>query len=260
MPYTITASVNTTLPGSIKVSVIGNANVVSSIVRLDGSQVGQPVRNWTTTGSGVEQVIDCEAPLGRQVWYQLLDANGAPLAVTAAITCPPLPSGKSLLRSVLRPSVAWMEVEVADETGVEWATSTTPFPVVGSDTPVVVGEVRQRHSGVLVLLCRSIEEADGVVRLARDGTALLIRHDPCAAVQVRDMLFFALGVSEERVSRDGARIVAIDFQSSKFIAGETEEPGTGWDFAALGASAPNFGVLAGRYQDFASMALDLRKP
>jgi hypothetical protein len=152
-----------------------------------------------------------------------------------------------------------MEVEPKDETGVEWRSSTTVHDVIGSDTPVVVGEVRQRHSGTMSFLCRSTDEADRLVRLMRDGTPLLLRHDPCAQAQTRDILFYARNATETREGRNGWRSIFVDYQSTKFVPGETEEPSSGWDFAALRDSATNFTVLASHYDTFSDMALDIRR-
>lgn len=258
MPFTLTATVNPTLPGSVQLGVVGDPAVQSSIQRIDAHYAAQPVRNYDSSGSGIESVIDCEAPLGRPVHYLLLDYNGAVLASSAPVTCPPLASGRSLLRSVLKPSVVWLEVEPQDETGVEWPTSTAVHIIPDSPDPVVVGGTRQRHRGVISFLCRSIPEADQLVSIMRDGVPLLLRHDPCSQTQTRDMLFFAGDVSEVRWQRDGWRLVIADYVTTGFVPGVTEEPGSGWDFAALAASAPDFAALAGRYRDFASMALDIR--
>jgi hypothetical protein len=256
MPFTLTASINPYLPGAINLVVVGDPDVTSSITRVDGSSPQQPVRNYTTSGSGLETVVDCEAPLGRPVSYNLLDSYGSILAQSNQVTAPALPDGKGLLRSVLKPSVQWMAVEPQDERNVEWASSTSVHRVVGKDTPVVIGEVRQRYSGLMSFLCKSIAEADQMVALMRDGTALLLRHDPCAAPQTRDMLFYALDVTETRYGRAGWRLVLVDYQTTEFVPGVTEEPpfNQGWDFAALAASAPDFGTLASLWPNFAMMA------
>lgn len=259
MPFTLTAAVNSTLPGSVLLAVTGDPGVPAGIERVDGANPSQPVRNFSGTGSGLDQVIDCEAPLGRPVSYNLIGGTGALLAQSQTVTCPPLPSGRGLLRSVLKPSVDWMEVEPHDETGVEWASSTTVHVVPGSDTPVVVGEIRQRHSGVMSFVCRSIGEADRMARLLRDGTPMLLRHDPCAQLQTRDLLFYALDVSEVRWGRSGWRLVVVDYQSSRFVPGETLEPATGWNFEALAGSAASFAELTGRYRTFSDMALNIPK-
>jgi hypothetical protein len=160
------------------------------------------------------------------------------------------------LRSVLAPQVYWAWVEAADETGVEWATSTTSYPVVGSDTPIVVSEIRQRHTGVLVLYCKSITETQTMLAIMRDGTACLIRHSPCAAKQTRDMLFYPLDIRETRWGRNGGRLLAISYQASRWVPGATETPSVDWSFADLRDSATDFAGLAARYETFADMALN----
>jgi len=260
VPFSIAASVFGGIPGAVQLSVTGDASTQSTIERMDAARVGQPVRNFDNTNSGLEQVIDCEAPLGRQVYYNLLAFDRSILAQTPMITCPPLASGKSIIRSVLAPQVAWLEVEPQDETGVQWDTSTTSYSVVGSDTPVVVGEVRQRHSGTVSFLCKSIPEANELVQLTRDGVPLLLRHSPCAGDQTRDILFYALGVSEVRHGRAGWRRVLVDYQSTYFVAGDTVEPPGTWTFAALRDSAANFAALAGKFSNFADMAMNRPKP
>lgn len=259
MAFVIAAAVNSTLPGSVRVAVTGDPGVASAVVRIDGAKQAQPVRNFTGTGSGLVQVIDCEAPLGRPVSYSLIAAGGTVLASSGQVQCPAPADGWSLIRSVLRPHVAWMWAEPADETGIKWATSTTSWEIVGSDTPVVVGEVRQRRSGTMAFLVRSTDEADRLVALMQDGSTILVRHSPGTGRQVRDTLMVPLDVQETRWGRDGWRIVAVQFVSTGFVPGETDTPPSSWDFAALRDSAATFGELAGRYETFASMALDIRK-
>lgn len=258
MVFTLTAQVRTDYPGAVLLSVVGDAGVASRIDRIDGSDAAQPVRNYDSTGSGIEQVTDMEAPLGRAVSYNLLSASGAILAQSGQVVCPPLPGGGGLLRSVLKPFAGWMVVEPQDETGVEWASSTTVHEVVGSDTPIVVGEVRQRHKGIMSFLCKSIPAADQLVKMLRDGIPFLLRHDPCAQAQTRDILFYALNVSEVRYKRAGWRLVIVDYQTTAFVPGVTEEPPSSWTFEALAASAADFGELASHYATFADMALDNR--
>lgn len=254
----IDVAVNPSLPGSVRVVVEG-APMVGTLNRLDGRSGPQPVRNFTgIDAGGLVQVIDAEAPLGRAVTYTLVDSTGRVLATSAAVTCPPLPSGRALLRSVLRPQVAWMEVEGQDETGVEWSTSTTVHRVVGSDSPVVVGEVRQRRSGTMTFLCKSIADADQMVSIMRDGTPLLLRFDPCAGDQVRDLLFYALDVTERRYGRVGWRLLAVDYQSVGFVPGATDEPPTGWDYAAVDAAWPDYQQLVVSYRDYAALLMDDR--
>lgn len=252
MPFAVYAAQHLTLPGAINIIVEGDPNVVSALSRIDGSYAAQPVRNYDNTNTGTEPVTDCEAPLGRPVYYNLTNAYGDILAQSRMVTCRPLKNNHGLLRSVLMPTVSWMEVEPQDETGVTWATSTAVHRVIGQDTPIVVGEVRQRHSGTMKFLCKSITEADNMVRMMKDGTALLLRHDPCAQPQTRDILFYAKDVDEVRYGRAGWRIIIVDYQSTKFVAGKTLEPtfDEGWDFQALSDSAPDFAVQASLWPNF----------
>lgn len=264
MPYSVTATVFPGLPGAVQLDVAGDPGGLGStarLVRVDGAEAAQPVRNFDgVPESGADTVVDCEAPLGRPVTYLLQDFRGATLASAGPITCPPLPDGRGILRSVLRPQVQWMKVEPQDETGVEWGTSTTVHRIVGSDTPVVVGEVRQRRTGTMTFLCRSTGDADRLVALCGDGSLMLLRVDPCASAQVRDLLFTPLDVGERRWGRQGWRLVWVDYQASRFVAGATQEPPLGqWSFDALAAAAVDFDGLAALYADFASMALDVRQ-
>jgi hypothetical protein len=256
---TLTATVGDSLPGSVRLAVAADPNLPGTLVRRDGALPAQPVRNFTGTGSGVAVVIDCEAPLGRPVSYALLGEDGTVLATSGFVTCPAPGNGYSLVRSVLAPQVVWGWWEPADETGVEWPSSTTPFPVVGSDTPIVVSEVRQRHTGVLSFYCKSIGEADRLVSLMRDGTAVLVRHSPCAAKQTRDLLMYPLDVREQRWGRSGGRLVAVAYQSSKFVLGDTITPPDAWNFAALRDSAPTFADQAALFATFGDMALNRPK-
>jgi len=256
MPFTIQASVNTTLPGSVLVAVSGDPNTTSTIVRVDGSLPEQPVRNWTTTGNGLESVVDAEAPLGRPVFYRLIENTGQVLAASNEVECPAPSDGRSLLRSVLKPTVAWMWVEPADETGVTWRTSTKPYDVIGSDTPVVVGEVRQRHAGELSFLCKTVAEASALVSILRDGLPMLVRHSPCGSVQGRDVLFYALDVTESRIASNGWRTVEVRYQSTKFVVGDTEEPPASWTFDALRDAHADFAALSQAYANFIDIALN----
>ena len=105
--YAISASVNTTLPGSVLVGVTSDAARLATVLRVEGSLEGQPVRNFSATVNGIESVIDCEAPLGRPVHYRLVDRNGALLATSNTVVCPEDVLGRSIIRSVLKPTVAW---------------------------------------------------------------------------------------------------------------------------------------------------------
>lgn len=259
MPFTIAAQVNGTLPGSVLLSVAGDAGVPSSIVRAEGALDVHPVRNYSTTGTGIDSVIDCEAPLGRPVTYRLLDAAGAVLATSGTVVCPEDPLGRSILRSVLKPQVQWMWVEPAAEEDVTWRSSTRSYEIVGSDTPVIVGEVRQRHSGRLSFLCKSVEEADRLVEILRDGLPMLVRHSPCAALQTRDTLFYALDVQEDRLTRQGWRVIEVEYQSTKFVPGDTIEPPASWTFGALAAAHTDFAALSAAYDTFLDVALDRPK-
>jgi hypothetical protein len=262
VPFTIAASVRSDYPGAVGIIVTGDPAVQSSITRVDGSLPQQPVRNYSGTGSGLETVTDMEAPLGRAVSYNLLDVYGGVLAQSAAVTCPAPGTGYSLIRSVLKPSVAWMWVEPQDEAAVEWATSTTVHRIPGSDTPIVVGEIRQRRSGTFSFLVRSIEEADRLVSLMRDGTPILLRHSPCASAQTRDLLFYALDVTEVRWGRQGWRRIVVDYASTGFVSGETLEPpfSEGWTMDALRHSANTFAELASLWPTFAAMATEPKPP
>jgi len=260
MPFTISAIVNTTLPGSVQVNVTGDPAVQSTIVRVDGSLPEQPVRNWSDTGSGIEFVIDCEAPLGRPVFYKLLSYFGDVLATSETVTCPEDPEGRSILRSVLKPHTAWMWCEPQTETGVRWSTSTRSYEVIGSDTPVVVGELRQRHTGTLAFFCKTPTEVDQMVSILRDGLPMLVRHSPCANRSTRDMLFYALDV-EESLFRNGPwRTVAVDYQTTKFVVGDTEEPPSSWTFEALAATGEDFAEQSLMFATFQDMALNRRRP
>jgi len=160
---------------------------------------------------------------------------------------------------VLAPQVLWMEIEAQEETGVTWGTSTTAYEIAGSDTPIVVSEIRQRHSGVLSFLCKSIDEANKLVGLMRDGAPILLRHPPCAGIQTRDVLFYALKVGEVRQGRNGWRTIVAEYQSTHFVPGDTIEPPGTWTFAALRDSAATFQVLSGAYKNFADMTLHAPK-
>jgi hypothetical protein len=259
MPFQISAQVNGTLPGSVLVAVTGDPGVPSSIIRVDGAFPGQYVRNYSGTGTGLETVVDAEAPLGRLVYYRLLAYDGSVLAQSNTVQCAEPADGRSLLRSVLKPTVAWLWVEPQDEAGVQWRTSTTAFDIVGSDTPVVVGEVRQRHAGTLSFLAKSVGEANDIVSLLRDGLPMLLRHSPCAGRQTRDMLFYAGSITEVIRTSQGWRTVLVDYQTTKFVQGDTDEPPSSWDFAALAASATDFQALTNNYATFQDMALNRLK-
>jgi hypothetical protein len=260
MPHTISVQVYEGVPGCVRVVVTGTPGVAARLWRVDGTET-HPVRNFTTTGNGLEEVIDTEAPLGRPVSYRLTDVLGDWLASSALVECPAPADGRSLLRSVLAPQVQWAWAEPQDEKNVEWATSTTVHRVVGSDTPVVVGEVRQRHSGIITFLCKSIAEADRLVAIMRDGAPLLLRHSPCAGRDTRDMLFYALDVTEARVFRSGWRLLAVEYQTTRFVVGDTEEPPSPlWTFGDLRDTGLTFGQVRDRYATFADLAMNLPKP
>jgi hypothetical protein len=254
MAPAISAVVNDTLPGSVRLGIV-DPPAGSTVQRFDGQYPAAYVRNFAPE-AGMQALIDCEAPLGRECSYALVDASNTVIARSGFVTCPAPGNGYSLLRSVLAPQVYWAWVEAADETGVEWATSTTAYPVVGSDTPIVVSEVRQRHTGVLVLYCKSIFETQTLLAMMKDGTAMLIRHSPCAAQQTRDMTFYPLDIRETRWGRSGGRLLAISYQSSRFVPGATETPEIHWSFADLRDSATDFAALTARYATFADMALN----
>ena len=255
---TITCAENRFLPGAVTIAVVTDApNTPGSVVRIDGPYAPQPVRNFTgTDADGASLVVDCEAPLGREVYYNLLDFNGTIVAQSNPVTCDAPLDGRSLLRSVLRPQVAWMWVEPVTETGVLWDSSTTVHEIPGSDTPVVVSEVRQRHSGRYEILCKNIHEADQVVALCRDGTLLLIRHSPCAGQKTRDTLIYPKDITEVLYNNGPWRRIVVEYQSTKFVPGKTDEPPVGsWTFADLAVSAPDFATLPSMWPNFATMAM-----
>ena len=112
-------------------------------------------------------------------------------------------------------------------------------------------------------LCRSISEADHMLAIFRDGTPVLLRHDPCAAVQSRDVLAYWMGVEEVRSynKRQGWRTIVADYQSTPFIAGDTLEPDWGnWTFQDLSDSAPDFAVQTGLWSTFRMQTLLPRGP
>ena len=261
MAYTIVASVFSGLPGAVRLGITGPADASCTLVRQDGAREAHPVRNWEQVpSSGVGAVIDCEAPLGRPVTYSLLSPTGAVLATSKAVTCPPPADNLGVLRSVLRPRVSWMLVEPQDVSGTEWDTSSTAHRIVGSDTPVVVGEIRQRRTETVTLLCRSVDDADRVVTIAGDGTLLLLRVPPCAGRQTRDLYGYPMQITERRWGRAGWRLVSIDVVTTKWIGGKTEEPEFEWTFGDLRDSAPDFQTLSGRYLNFAAMSMAVQKP
>jgi hypothetical protein len=252
MAFDIAVAPNPELPGAVNIVVLGDPGTVAAISRIDGSYAAQPVRNFTGIGdTGQEQVVDCEAPLGRAVYYNLTNGYGDILAQSEPVICRPLAFNRALLRSVLMPTVAWMPCEPQDEKNVKWESSTSVHRVVGADTPVVIGEIRQRHSGTMSFLCKSISEADQMVRLMKDGTPLLLRHDPCAQPQTRDILMYVMDVDEVRYGRQGWRLVVADYQSTAFVPGDTLEPEFGdWTFQHLSDSAPDFAILASLWKNF----------
>jgi hypothetical protein len=254
MAPSISAVVNDSLPGSVRLGII-DAPAGSTIQRFDGIYPAQYVRNYDP-GGGLQTVIDCEAPLGRECSYAIVDDTKTIVARSGYVTCPAPANGWSLVRSVLAPAVYWMWAEPADETGVEWSSSTTSYPVVGSDTPIVVSEIRQQPTGVLSFLCRSILEVQTLLSILKDGTAVLVRHSPCAGVQTRDMTFYPLDVREVRWGRSGWRLVAVNYQATKWVPGATSEPPFEWDFGDLRDSATDFAALSARYASFGDMALN----
>jgi len=278
MPFTISVARNLQLPGAVNI-VIQSTEAQAHQYRLDRvdplAWVAQPVRNFSGIGAGtvdtpaVDYGTDAEAPLGREVTYNLVNLGpgtvGQILAQSGPVSTAVPKDNRSLLRSVLRPTVAWQWVEPMDETGVEWGSSTTTHWIPGSDTPVLVSEIRHRHRGVLVLLSKSWSDADGIVNLCRDGTLMLIRHSPCAGKPLRDTLFVPLDINEVNL-RTGWRKIAIEFQSSKFVPGDTDEPkfSQHWDFGVLAPpedpnslrdSAPDFATLSGLWPSFGVQAL-----
>jgi hypothetical protein len=254
MAPSLTAVVNESLPGSVRLGIT-DAPSGSTLQRYDGIYPAQYVRNYDLAG-GAQFVIDCEAPLGRECSYAVVDPTNRVVARSGSVTCAAHPQGWSLVRSVLAPAVYWMWVEPADETGVEWASSTTSYPVVGSDTPIVVSEVRQQPTGVLSFYCKSILEANTLVGIMKDGTAILVRHSPCAGVQTRDQTFYPLDVREVRWGRKGGRLVAVSYQATRWVPGATTEPAFEWTFGDLRDSATTFGELMARYENFGAMALN----
>jgi hypothetical protein len=254
MAPSLTAVVNDSLPGSVRLG-IADAPAGSTLQRFDGIYPAQYVRNYDPAG-GAQFVIDCEAPLGRECSYAVVDSSNTVVARSGYVTCPAPANGWSLVRSVLAPSVFWMWVEPADETGVEWASSTTSYPVVGSDTPIVVSEVRQQPTGVLSFYCKSILEVQTLLSILKDGTAVLVRHSPCAGVQTRDQTVYPLDVREVRWGRKGGRLVAVNYQATKWVPGATSEPPFHWTFGDLRDSAPNFAALSARFASFGDMALN----
>ena len=68
---------------------------------------------------------------------------------------------------------------------------------------------------------------------------------------------YATNVTEALYGRQGWRLVAVDYQTTAFVPGETETPpiDTGRDFAQLATEASTFGELAALYENFGTMTL-----
>ena len=73
------------------------------------------------------------------------------------------------------------------------------------------------------------------------------------------MLFYALDVSEDRLTKEGWRVIEVEYQSTKFVEGDTIEPPASWTFAALRDSAATFADQTALFASFQDMALDRRK-
>lgn len=260
MAFIIHAAQHLQLPGACNIIVeeqpVTGTTTPLALSRIDYTMgyPAQPVRNFDSVGpTGFEKVTDTECPLGRDFYYNLTNSYGDVIASSKVVRCRPPANNRSLLRSVLMPTVVWAEVEAVDEVGVSWATNTSVHRVIGSDSPIVVGEVLTRHQFTISFLCRSIPEADYLVKMARPGWPLLLRHSPCAGVQARDAMFYVIDqVLEKRYGRSGWRIIIMEAQSTPFVPGTTLEPdfAAGWDFQALSDSAPDFATQASLWPSF----------
>lgn len=252
MVWTITAEpYGSTLPGSARITVTGDADATVVIMRRDKNGT-YPVRTPVTlSASGLGTVVDAEASFGA-VTYSL------PTGETASTTIPPLPSGRALLRSLIRPYVTWTDVALVTETDVQYPTSSTVFPIIGASNPVVVADIRRERSGVFVFLAADTAEADSLLFVLRDGVPFLLRLCDNGAGKVRDAYFYALNIGEARVSDHGKqRLITVDYQSVDQVLGVTDVPtGQAWTYGDLKASpaASTYAAVRSSWSNYLELA------
>lgn len=248
------------LPGSTRITVIGDPSTDVEIYRIAASS-GAPVKLRNTAGaatsaSGLYRVLDTEAPF-EQVSYELRIPSTGESFISNTVTVRQPPTGQALLRSILSPFGEVAAVTLADETNIDFRTSSTVFDVVSRIDPVVISDVRRERSGTYIFIADDMAAADYLLRMMRDGTPLLLRACPGPPRRVRDTYFYPLDVREERWGTGGRRLIIVDYQSVGEIAGDAPlPPGGGWTYGALAlqGTAPEYGDLPTEWADYLDLA------
>jgi len=219
-----------------------------TVVRVDAGGDVSPMRSAPTiVADAVTSFVDVEASFHPSEYRLLLDGV---VKASATITLAPLPSGRAVVRSVLRLGES-MEFTVVDEVDIEYATSSAVHRIIGSSDPIVIADKRQRRSGTYVLATLTFDEAQDALRILKDGVPLLMRSCPNPAHPVRDGYFYALDVREAHLGgrNSAVRLWDVTYQTVSSVTGELAlpVPTSPWTYADLQATAlSNAEVNAGR--------------
>jgi hypothetical protein len=248
--WTVTVAQHSAMPGATIVTVTGTAGAAITVWRDTHIGARESVRNiHALDGSGHLQVTDPEAPFGVPITYTV-ETLGAHVAASVPITMPnPTGPDPVLLRSVVGPDTLWQWTRLVDQTGIEYRTRATTYPVIGRADPIAVGSARQLQSSVLLFYMPDIPAADRLLELFTDGTPILIRT-PCHS-KVRDMVFVALDVKESRFG--GGRLIEADVQQVAWPHGETTAPAPiNWTYQhlAVNVTANTYGKVPGTWATY----------
>lgn len=238
------------LPGAILLEVTGPSRAVIKIWRSGVTGGPTSVRNVTALdASGHYQIVDAEAPFGAPVVYTVEYQGNDVVNSTPIALDDPHPRNPVLLRSVIRPHVQWEFTRLVDQTNIEYRTRTTTYAVIGRPDPIPVADMRQMQSSTLIFYTETLDAADRLLELFKEGNTVLMRT-PCRA-KVRDMIFVPLDVRESHYKL--GRLIEVEAQSVAWPHGETElPPPLEWtyDDLAKNHTAPSYGGLPPKRDEY----------
>ena len=202
---------------------------------------------------GVDIVATDYEPSAGTVVYTATDTAGATAQVTVEFTLdtpwifvPVMPNYSSQLQTVTA-----YNAQVPGR-------STVHEPL-GKQAPTVVIRAMGTKRGQLGLWAGTHQAAQGILDTLSRGEVLMLRQQEHAGM---DMYFIALDADLDTLTVAGAGTllgVTVRYLQVSRPVGNLAAA-LGWDFAALGASAPDFAALTTKYATFEAMRLNETTP
>lgn len=209
----------------------------ASVVTVWRSSSGgkrRPVRGFQRrTVYGADYVIDYEAPLGREVTYELEVVSGAtvPEIVSATVTLDattgyvqdPLVPATAVAISGRRDGRPFLTSETFAK--LEYAMAESLVPILGSDEPVSLAGERLAAAGIpFVLLARAADQSGSLRSIVRTAHPICVRPLPSwpGASALPDVMYLASGsiVEEPAELQNGIRMARFR------VTGDVVAPGS----------------------------------